>query len=191
MNLTNKTAILASALKLHNVRPESEEGEDGGDSGTPVPAREFKLTKIMLTKKQIDQIVGKQAYNSFFNDGTKPPEPAFSSFSTLWLDDAYKDCAAKIEFGLSNHEIEIESGVKIKNISVKPKTGGVAEMSCTILGIFPRNVKTLDFENYLGKEIKVSLRFGSIDEGDEDGGKQEDLVDQIRTEETIEEGEEE
>lgn len=173
MRLDNKSAILAKRFATHNVRPHSDEGEEDGDAGDPVPAKEVAIRKILLTKNQFESLVGKGAHNSFFNNGKKPPEPAFDSFKRIRLEHTYKDCSAKIVFGVAQDEIEIDEGAKIKNLSITIEETGVASLACTLVAIFPRNLKTLDFENFLGKEIKVSLGFGDLD--DEPASTQEKL----------------
>lgn len=182
LRLDNKSAILSKAFKGHNVRPETEGGDNDGDAGEPVPAREYTLSDITLTKKQFELLVGEHAVTSFFNESaTKPIEPAFSSFKTLWLDDTYKNCGVKYSLGNTNtKEIDIDGGAKIKNLSVK-LTGGndraCAKLRCTVQSIFPMKLTTLEMENFLGKEIRVSLRFGAVDEADDEANKQTDLID--------------
>lgn len=169
MKLKAKPAILGKSFKVHNVRARSEDGEEGGDAGELIPARDIPLKKIMVTKSQFNKLIGSDlAYNSFFNDGAKPVEPAFESIHALKLKDTYKDCSATISFGVSAKTIELEENVKIKNISLKPCTGGVAEMNCTLQATLPRKLETLDLESFIGQEINISLTFGEIDEGDED-----------------------
>ena len=169
MKIKAKPAILGKSLRVHNVRARSEDGEEGGDSGELIPARDIPLKKIMVTKSQFNKLIGSdQAYNSFFNDGARPVEPAFESIHALKLKDTYKDCSAQISFGVSAKTIDIEEDAKIKNISLKPCTGGVAEMNCTLQAVLPRKLETLDLENFIGKEVTVSLQFGEVDEGDED-----------------------
>lgn len=184
MRLDNKAAILAERFAGHNVRPHTEGGEEGGDAGEPVPARDYKLTGITLTKNQFESIVGENSFESFFNQTKNAPlEPAFSSFKQIWLDDTYKNCA--VTFGLGNtntREVEVKGGAKIKNLSVKfPKAcneRACAELSCTVTVSLPRTLAAMDLDQYGGKEIRVSLRFGSLDESakDADDDKQGDLV---------------
>lgn len=184
MRLDNKAAILSERFAGHNVRPQTEGGEEGGDAGEPIPARDYKLTGITLTKNQFEAIVGENSFESFFNQTKNAPlEPAFSSFKQIWLDDAYKNCA--VTFGLGNtntREVEVKGGAKIKNLSVKfPKAcneRACAELSCTVTVSLPRTLASMDLDQYGGKEIRVSLRFGALDESMKDGDddKQGDLV---------------
>lgn len=185
MRLDNKAAILSERFAGHNVRPQTEGGEEGGDAGEPIPARDYKLTGITLTKNQFEAIVGENSFESFFNQTKNAPlEPAFSSFKQIWLDDAYKNCA--VTFGLGNtntREVEVKGGAKIKNLSVKfPKAcneRACAELSCTVTVSLPRTLASMDLDQYGGKEIRVSLRFGALDESAKDADdKQGDLVKQ-------------
>lgn len=162
MIIDSKPATVAKNWKGHHVRSEPEGGDEEGDSGELVPARDVRFTKIMLDRKQFEELVGAQAYNSFFNVGKNPHEPGFKSFSTLWLDDVYKDCEAKIVFGVAAAEIELE-GATIKNISVKPWLGGLAELAFTLVAIFPRDLATLDFEGFAGKQVTLSASFGAVE----------------------------
>lgn len=169
MKISSKPAILGKSFKVHNVRARSEDGEEGGDAGELIAARDIPLKKIMVTKSQFNKLIGSdQAYNSFFNDGTKPPEPAFESIDALKLKESYRDCSAVLMFGVSSKTIEIEGDAKIKNIRLKPCVGGVAEMSCTLQAPLPRKLETLDLEQFIGKEINVTLKFGPVDEGEDD-----------------------
>lgn len=178
MKISNKPAMLGKSFKAHNVRAHSEDGDEGGDAGELISARDIPLKKIMVTKSQFNKLLGSdQAYNSFFDDSTKPAEPAFESIDALKLRESYKDCSATIVFGVSSKTIEIDGECKIKNIRLSPCTGGVAELSCTLTAPLPRKLETLDLETFIGKEVSVTLKFGPVDEGDEaDDKKQASLA---------------
>lgn len=174
MKINAKPAILGKSFKVHNVRSRAEDGDEGGDAGELIAARDIPLKQIMITKSQFNKLLGSQfAYNAFFDDGAKPPEPAFESIEALKLKDSYKDCSASLQFGVSAKTIEIEDDAKIKNIRLKPCVGGVAEMSCILQAALPRKLETLDLESFIGKEITVTLKFGAID--DEADEKQANL----------------
>lgn len=149
------------------MRPHADDGDNEGDAGTPVPAREYRFSEVILTKGQFEWFVGKGAYNSFFNTGTKPPEPAFKTFKTLRITSEYKDGAAEIQFGLSNKKIKLEESVRFKNLSFKFEDTGIATLSCTMVAVFPHDLKTLELENFLGKEVDVLLDFGKVDKGED------------------------
>lgn len=162
LTIKDKPATVAANWRGHNVRAETEGGDEGGDAGELVAARDVRFTGVMIDSKQFDQLVGEQAYNSFFNQNGDMHEPAFKSFSKLRLDGAYTNCEAKITFGLSDKSIELDS-TKIKNITVKPWVGGMAELAFTMVAVFPHDLSTLEFERYSGKQVGLSVTFGPID----------------------------
>lgn len=175
MKITNKPAWLSKSLRGHNIRMQSEDGDEGGDAGELVPAKSVRLTKVMLTKGQFNELLdGKLAYNAFFDDGTKPPSPAWPRVSYLPINEQWKDCEAEISFGVSNKSIALE-GAKVKNVRIVPREGGVGELQFTLVATFPRKLETLDLEQFYGKEVTLTLKFGEIDDGDE-ASKQDSLA---------------
>lgn len=167
MRIENKPSTLGATVKGHNVKPLIGQGDKDGDGGSPVPARDYRHKKTLLTKKQLEFLVGKGAYESFFNTGKKPAEPGFKTFSKLKLDSEYKDCDLEIVFGVSNKTITIDEGVRISNIVIRFEDTGFATMDCTTTAIYPHDIKTLELENFLGKLVHCSFGFGKLDEGEE------------------------
>lgn len=155
-------ALLAKKWGGHDVRSEPEEGDEGGDAGELVPGREIRLTQIPLEDNQLDHLVGQLASRVFFNtQPNRPPEPAFSSFSKIRLDDKYKNCEVLITFGVSNNQVKIEKAT-IKNLALKFAKAGKAELSCTIVGARPRSIDLLDLEDFAGKPVNVWMSFGPM-----------------------------
>lgn len=188
MKLTNKPAILGKAMKVSNMRTRDAEGDEEGDAGELAPGRELLLSKIMVPKKFFNELLGhKAAWDVFFDTSTKPPEPALPRIGSLKITENFKGCSGTITFGVSAKQIEIE-GARIKNISIKPVTGGVGEMRCTLQAVLPRKVTVLDLEDHIGKEVTVTLKFGDIDEGDDEEDKQTDFVAQQQRDEAAVEG---
>lgn len=160
-----KSAMMAKKLSVHNVRMQSGEGEEGGDAGELVAARDIRFTQIALTKNQFNELFGSEIADRFFFDyGTTPPKPAQDNVGTIWLDQAYKDVYGAIIFGVSKKELDFEGG-KIRNISVKVKNErAYGLMSLTLTAVLPRKVDTLDLEEFFGKVVTLNLSFAAIDE---------------------------
>jgi hypothetical protein len=184
IRLDSKRCILEGDGKLHKIKPVAEKGPNGGDGGEPVAARDYVLCDIPLSEKQFEAIVGERAAAALFNSSANTPmEPAFGSFDTIKLKNrTYKNCG--ITFHLeetADNDIEIKSGARIKLISVQ-LTGGnpraCALLRSHVTAVFPRKLSTLDMEERLGGEIKVSMRLGSLEEADAEDAKskQGDLV---------------
>jgi hypothetical protein len=192
VKLTNKPAILGKAMKVSNMHTRDSEGDKGGDAGELAPGRELLLTKIMVPKKFFNELLDNNAaWDVFFDVSSKPPEPSLPRVGSLKITESFKGCSGTITFGVSAKQIEFASA-RIKNISVKPVTGGVGEMRCTLQAVLPRKVTLLDLEDHIGKEITISLKFGDIDEGDEEEEKQSDFVaEQQREAAAADEGESE
>lgn len=189
MKLTNKPAILGKAMKVSNMRTRDAEGDEEGDAGELVPGRELLLTKIMVPKKFFNELLGhKAAWDLFFDTSTKPPEPSLPRIGSLKITEKFKGCSGTIVFGVSAKAIEIE-GARIKNISIKPVTGGVGEMRCTVQAVLPRHLSVLDLEDFIGKEITITLKFGEIDEDTDEDDKQTDFVSQQQVDATAGEDE--
>jgi hypothetical protein len=161
-------AMLAKRWSGHDVRSEPEEGDEGGDAGELVPGREIRLTDITLNDEQIDALLGELATQAFFTTvQDKPRERAFTSFSRIRLDDKYKNCEAKIVFGLANHEITIDRAT-IKNLSLRFEKNAVVQLSCTIVGPRPRSLEMLELEEFGGKIVNVSISFGPVQRDSEE-----------------------
>jgi hypothetical protein len=55
-------------------------------------------------------------------------------------------------------------------------------------GLFPMTLATLKLEERSGEEVRVWIKFGSVDEGDEAGaGEQADFVDEANEDDSEEE----
>lgn len=156
-----RPCLLSKNFSGHNVRPQSEAGDEGGDAGTPVPAREYRFLNLLLRKDEFEALLGEGAWNSLYNNGVTPAMPAFTTFSKIKLDGEFVDSAATIKFGVASDEIKVDQGGKIRNATVKlDRKTGAATLDCTFVGVFPRDLKTLDLENFMGKTIDVALRLG-------------------------------
>lgn len=161
-----KQAFMAKDLKVHNIRMDSENGEEGGDSGELVPGRSIRFTGINLTQKQFCELIGHDAAAEFFYDfsnGSKG-EPAHENISTIWLDQVYKGCKGAVIFGTSKTEVEFEDA-RVKNMSIKVKgKARFGELALTLVAVLPEKVDTLRMERYFGKVVGLKLAFGDIEE---------------------------
>ncbi len=172
-----KPAILGRSIKVSNMRTRDEEGDEGGDAGELAPGREVLLTEMVIPRKFAEKLLGTDLlFAALFDTSKKPIEPLSEvKVSSLKIDSKFKGCSALITFGVSKKSIEMDNA-RIKNISLKPVTGGCFEMRCVVQGIMPRHVMVLDLEDFIGKEINASLSFGTEEEADDDEDKQQDFV---------------
>jgi hypothetical protein len=158
----NKHAHLGKSLQVHNIRIESEDGEEGGDAGELVPARAMRFTGVTLTKGQLNEITGHPGAADFFFDysGGSKGEPVEQNIGTIWLDQQYKNCSGTITFGVSAKEIAFE-GARVKNISVKVEgKNRFGEMAFTLIAPLPKKLTTLELEEWFGKLVKIELALG-------------------------------
>lgn len=186
-----KAAILGRSIKVSNMRTADEEGDEGGDAGELAPGREVLLTKMVIPRKFAAKLLGTELlFDALFDTSKKPMEPLSEvKVSSLKIDTKYKGCNALLTFGVKAEEISMDNA-RIKGISLKPVTGGCFEMRCVVQGIMPRDVAVFDLEDFIGKEINVSLSFGSEEESGLDDDSQADFVTQQQREAAGEEGDE-
>lgn len=188
MRADNKAVILGDKINVHHMRPYAEGGENGGDSGEPEPGREVSFSDMPLTKKQFEELVGQGAFDSFFNQTKNSPlEPAFASFKKIKLDGKFKNCWVKYTLGhTAPKDIELD-GATIKGLAISfPQAcneRACALLSGTVQGIFPRSNATLEMETYAGKEVRMSMRLGEVEEeAEDDKERQEDMIEKDRRE---------
>jgi hypothetical protein len=168
----NKQAYMAKDLRVHNVRMESENGEEGGDSGELVPARSIRFTGINLTEKQFNEMFGHEAASKFFFDFSNGDKgsPAHENCGTIWLDQTYSGCEGAIIFGTGKTEVEFEDA-RVKNISIKiKKEQRFGSMNLTLVAALPEHISTLQMERFFGKVVTLRLALGEKDETDADQG---------------------
>lgn len=169
MNLS-KQCFLSKALRVHNIRMEAENGEEGGDSGELVPARSMRFTGIELTKKQFNWFYGHDAAADFYYDYSEGGKgtPAHENVGTIWLDQTYKNCKGVIIFGTSRTEVEFENA-RFKNLSIKVKgEPRFGKLAGTLVAPLPVKLAVLQLEAFFGKMVGLKI---ILDEVDEDGDK--------------------
>lgn len=168
MKISNKPAMLGKSLKGHNVRSRPGDGEEEGDAGEMIAAKEIRLLDIVLTRKQYDFFTGEDGYRRSFDDSTKPAK-WLNKFRKIPLSETWTDCEATIEFGVSAKVIELTEAVKIKNGTIKISKADVPTLNCTVQAVFPRKLETLDLEAFYGGEVTVvALKFGDVEEEQDD-----------------------
>lgn len=168
MKITNKPAMLGKSLKGHNVRSRPGDGDEEGDAGEMIAAKEIRLLDIVLTRKQYDFLTGEDCYRRSFDDSQKPAK-WLNKFRKIPLPETYTDCEATIQFGVSAKSIELTEAVKIKNGTIKISKADVPTYNCTVQAVFPRKLETLDIEAFYGNEVTViALKFGDVEEERDD-----------------------
>ncbi len=188
LSISNKTAILSSRFIGSKMRSVDEEGEEGGDAGDFEPGRKVKFTEIKVNEsfaQEISQHPGIWNFLFDFGPDKKPKGPASDRIGPIRIKEKFKGCKVKIGWGLSN-EVEV-TNARVGNIRFQAE-GTECRMSCDMQGLFPMTLATLKLEEKSGEEVRVWIKFGAVDEGDEAGeGAQGDFIDEANEEESSEE----
>jgi hypothetical protein len=167
----NKSAMMSKAFKVSNVRLETGEGEEGGDAGDLTPARSIRFTQIELTAKQFEELYGREGAADFYFDysgsaGDKSKsQPVASNHEIIHLAQVYKDCSGQIQFGVSDTVVEFESS-RIKNITIDRTKGKFGHLRFTLVAPLPVKLSTLQLEGHFGKQVKLQISTGGIEQQD-------------------------
>lgn len=166
--LIKKPAWLGKSSKGHNVKSRPADGEEGGDAGESVPAKEYRLTDILLTKRQFEFFLGKGSWDRHYDNGEKPPKWLEEGYRRIPLTENYIDSEATLVFGVSARTIELTEAVKFKNNVIVISKADAPTLSTTLQAPFPRKLESLDLELFYDKEIAVELKFGDVEEEEQD-----------------------
>lgn len=188
LSLSNKTATLSPRFVGSKMRSADKEGDEGGDAGEFEPGRKYKLTDIKVSEGFAQELATHPGIWNFlfdFGPDKKPKGPASERVGPIRIKEKFKGCKAKIAWGISN-EVEIENA-RVGNIKLEA-VGNECHMSCDLQGMFPMTIATLKLEEQSGEQVRVWIKFGSVDAGDEAGaGAQADFVDEQNDDEGDEE----
>lgn len=177
-SITNKTAILASKFTGSKMRSADKEGDEGGDAGDFEPGRKIGFSEIKVSEDFAAEISQHPGIGNFMFDygpDKKPKGPASERIGPIRIREKFKGCKVTISWG-------IESKLEVKNARVSgiqfEAAGTVLHMRCFVQGLFPMSLETLELEERSGEQVKVSIKFGSVEDVDQPGaGEQRDLVD--------------
>lgn len=165
----NKPAIIGRESRNSLMRSRDEEGEEGGDAGELAPGRTFSFSKIVITRKQAQWLIGNDlVFQALFDTSKRIAEPLPEvNISTIKLSTKYKGCHAVIRFGVKADEVSLENA-RVSGITLERITGGFQIKRMSVQGLRPRSMALHDLDEFYGKEVNLELKFGEADEHDED-----------------------
>lgn len=179
LSIANKTAILSNRFTGSKMRSADKEGEEGGDAGEFEPGRKYKFSEIKINEsfaQEVTQHPGIWEFLFDFGPDKKPKGPASERVGPIRIKEKFKNCRVKIAWGINN-EVEVINA-RVGNIKLEAK-GTECRMTCDMQGLFPMNLATLKLEERSGEEVRLWIKFGAVDEGDEaEAGEQADFVDE-------------
>ena len=188
LSISNKTAILSTRFVGSKMRSADKEGDEGGDAGDFEPGRKYKFSEIKITEpfaQEVSQHPGIWEFLFDFGPDKKPKGPASERVGPIRIKEKFKGCKVKIAWGINN-EVEVLNA-RVGSIRLEAK-GTECRMSCDVQGLFPMTLATLKLEERQGEEVRLWIKFGAVDEGDEAGaGEQADFVDDANDEDSEEE----
>lgn len=178
LSITNKTAIMSSRFTGSKMRSADSEGEEGGDAGDFEPGRKLRFSEIKIAEGFAAELSKHPGIFQFlFNYGSnsKPKEAASDRIGPIRIKEKFKGCKATISWG-------IDSKVEVLNARVSgirlEADGAECKMQLDLQGLFPMSMQTLELESKSGEEVRLSIKFGAVDEQDEASeAKQGDFVD--------------
>lgn len=175
----SKPAIIGRETKGSLMRSRDEEGEEGGDAGELLPGRTYHFSKIVLTRKQAEFLIGNDiVFQALFDTSKKLAEPLSEvNISSIKLSVKYKGCTATITFGVKAEEVVLDNA-RVDNITLARITGGFEIKRMRIQGLRPRTLALHDLDEFMGKEVNLALKFGEADESDDADDSQVDFVEQ-------------
>jgi hypothetical protein len=188
LSISNKTATLSSRFTGSKMRSADEEGEEGGDAGQFEPGRKYKFSEIRVNESFAQEVAQHPGIWNFlfdFGPDKKSKGPASERVGPIRIKEKFKGCKVKIAWGISN-EVEVLNarvgGIRLESV------GTECHMTCDIQGLFPMTLATLKLEERQGEQVRLWIKFGSVDAGDEAGeGEQADFVDEQNEDEAAEE----
>ncbi len=188
LSISNKTAILSKRFTGSKMRSADEEGDEGGDAGDFEPGRKYKFSEIKINEsfaQEASQHPGIWNFLFDFGPDKKPKGPASERIGPIRIKEKFKNCRVKIAWGINN-EVEVQNA-RVGNIKFEAK-GTECRMTCDMQGLFPMSLATLKLEERSGEEVRLWIKFGAVDQGDEAGaGEQGDFVDEANEDESAEE----
>lgn len=188
LSISNKTAILSSRFVGSKMRSADKEGEEGGDAGDFEPGRKYQFSDIKINEsfaQEASQHPGIWAFLFDFGPDKRPKGPASERIGPIRIKEKFKNCRVKIAWGINN-EVEVQNA-RVGNIRLEAK-GTECRMRCDLQGLFPMNLATLKLEERSGEEVRLWIKFGAVDAGDEAGaGDQADFVDEQNDDDSAEE----
>lgn len=179
----NKPAIIGRESRNSLMRSRDEEGEEGGDAGELAPGRTFSFSKIVITRKQAQWLIGNDlVFQALFDTSKRIAEPlAEVNISAVKLSTKYKGCHAVIRFGLKADEVPLDNA-RVSGITLERITGGFQIKRMSVQGLRPRSMALHDLDEFYGKEVTLELKFGEADEHDDADDSQVDFVDEQKRE---------
>jgi hypothetical protein len=170
--LKNKTADLSKRFTGSMMRSEDGEGEEGGDAGSFEPGRKYRFSGIKVGEAFVASIAQHPGlWRCLFNFGAngKPQEPASEVVGPVAIKGKFNSPKASISWGLSN-KIELINA-RITNVKLQA-VGAECHLSCYLQAIFPEAIETVKLEKHGGQQVKVSMKFGAVDESEKVTRKQ-------------------
>lgn len=162
--LSEKTCTLGKSLKGHNVHSRPGDGEEEGDAGEPIAAKELAFKGIVLTQKQADFFLGEDWYRRNFEMGSKPHK-YLNKVRRLSVPETFIGCEARLVFGVQAKELELTETVKFKNLRVVVDDAtDTVLLHMTLVAPFPRKLESLDIENFYDKTVIATLKLGELEE---------------------------
>ena len=188
LSLSNKTSTLSTRFVGSKMRSADKEGDEGGDAGDFEPGRKYKFSAIKVSEGFAQEISAHPGIWNFmfdFGPDKKPKGPASDRIGPVRIKEKFKGCRVKIAWGINN-EVEVQNA-RVGNIKLEAQ-GSECHMTCDVQGLFPMTLATLKLEERQGEEVRLWIKFGAVDEGDEAGaGEQSDFVDDQNDEDSEEE----
>ncbi len=187
-SITNKTAILASKFTGSKMRSADKEGDEGGDAGDFEPGRKLGLSGIPVSEDFAAEVSQHPGIGNFMLDygpDKKPKAPASERIGPIRIKEKFKGCKVTIGWGLST-KLEVKNA-RVSGIQFEA-VGTVIHMRCIVQGLFPMSLETLELEERSGEQVRVWIKFGTVEDADQPGaGEQRDLVDEQNDDEASEE----
>lgn len=161
LSLAKRPCKIGSSI---NTRTEKHGDED-------VPACDIPLSGLMLSRDELDTLLGPGAHEAFFRQVDGSFDVAFKQLKSLALRNKFEQ--ATVELAVVYGGMLRLSGVRLARITLKPVYGGLTELSLQVQA-------TPDVEEFapllesLNSEVEAAVHFGKLVEKSSD--KQADLA---------------